>query len=389
MTVEQIYEIMNSVTGELLGETAVVNEDLSNIVELGQQFESVVGLDNYVRRLPDHVGRVVFVNRKYTGRAPSVLMDGWEFGSILEKIAARLPEAVENEDWTLQDGQSYDPNIFHSPDVFGNFWNKRTTFEIDMSITEDQVKSSFNSVTQLNGFLSMIQTAIENSLTVKLDALIMRTINNMIGETMYSEVPSGTYTGRSGAKAVNLLYLYNVAMYDSSTGSYLTKEAALQTPEFIRFASMTMANYIDRLKVINNIFNIGGESRFTPDDMLHVVMLSEFKNAAGAYLQSDTFHNEYTALPEAESVVFWQGSGTNYGFDSTSEIKITTASGHDVDVSGVLCVMFDRDALGVCNQERKVNTHYNEKASFWNYFYKQFAGYFNDTNEQFVVFYIA
>lgn len=389
MTVEQIYEIMNSVTGELLGESAVVAEDLSNIVELGQQFESVVGLDNYVRRLPDHVGRVVFVNRKYTGRAPSVLMDGWEFGSILEKIAARLPEAVENEDWTLQDGQSYDPNVFHSPDVFGNFWNKRTTFEIDMSITEDQVKSSFSSVTQLNGFLSMIQTAIENSLTVKLDALIMRTINNMIGETMYAEVPSGTYTGRSGAKAVNLLYLYNVAMYGSSTGSYLTKDAALQTPEFIRFASMTMANYIDRLKVINNIFNIGGESRFTPDDMLHVVMLSEFKNAAGAYLQSDTFHNEYTALPEAESVVFWQGSGTDYDFDSTSEIKITTASGHDVDVTGVLCVMFDRDALGVCNQERKVNTHYNEKASFWNYFYKQFAGYFNDTNEQFVVFYIA
>lgn len=389
MTVEQIYEIMNSVTEELLGKTGVVQEDLSNIVELGQQFESVVGLDNYVRRLPDHVGRVVFVNRKYTGRAPSVLMDGWEFGSILEKIAARLPEAVENEDWTLQDGQSYDPNVFHGPDVFGNFWNKRTTFEIDMSVTEDQVKSSFSSVTQLNGFLSMIQTAIENSLTVKLDALIMRTINNMIGETMYAEVPSGTYTGRSGTKAVNLLYLYNVAMYGSSTGSYLTKDAALQTPEFIRFASMTMANYIDRLKVINNIFNIGGESRFTPDDMLHVVMLSQFKNAAGAYLQSDTFHNEYTALPEAESVVFWQGSGENYGFDSTSEIKITTASGHDVDVSGVLAVMFDRDALGVCNQERKVTTHFNEKASFWNYFYRQFAGYFNDTNEQFVVFYIA
>ena len=389
MEVKQIYEIMNSITSELLGDTAVVAEDLSNIVELGQQFESVVGLDNYVRKLPDHVGRVIFVNRRYAGRVPSVLMDGWIYGSILEKISARLPEAVENEDWSLNNGQSYDPNIFNGPDVFANFWNKRTTFEIDMSITEDQVKSSFSSIEQLNGFLSMITTAIENSLTVKLDALIMRTINNMIGETMYAEAPSGTYTGRSGAKAVNLLYLYNVAMYGSSTGSYLAADAALHTPEFIRFASMTMANYIDRLKVINNIFNIGGESRFTPDDMLHVVMLSEFKNAAGAYLQSDTFHNEYTALPDAESVVFWQGSGTDYDFDSTSEIKITTASGHDVDVSGVVAVMFDRDALGVCNQERKVNTHFNEKASFWNYFYKQFAGYFNDTNEQFVVFYVA
>lgn len=389
MTVEQIYQIMNSVTSELLGESAVVAEDLSNIVELGQQFESVVGLDNYVRRLPDHVGRVVFVNRKYGGRAPRVLMDGWEYGSIMEKVAARIPEAVENEDWTLQDGASYDPNVFHSPDVFGAFWNKRTTFEIDMSITEDRVKSSFSSVTQLNGFLSMILNAIENSLTIKMDALIMRTINNMIGETFYSEASGGTYTGRSGAKAVNLLYLYNTTMYGSTTTDYITANAAMHTPEFIRFASYTMANYVDRLKVANNVFNIGGETRFTPNDKLHVVMLSEFKNAAGAYLQSDTFHNEYTALPEAESVVYWQAPGTDYGFSSTSEVKITTASGHSIDATGIVAVMFDRDALGVTNQERKVNTHYNEKASFWNYFYKQFAGYFNDTNEQFVLFYLA
>ena len=388
MEVKQIYEIMNSVTQELLGESAIVQEDLSNIVELGQQFESVVGFDNYVRKLPDHVGRVIFVNRKYNGRAPRVLMDGWEYGSILEKIAARIPDAVENEDWTLQDGESYDPNVFHSPDVLGAFWNKRTTFEIDMSITEDQVKSSFSSVTQLNGFLSMILNAIETSLTIKLDALIMRTINNMIGETFYAEFPAGTYTGTS-AKAVNLLYLYNTTMYGETTGSYITAATAMHTPEFIRFASYVMANYVDRLKVASNLFNIGGETRFTGESDLHVVMLSEFKNAAAAYLQSDTFHNEYTALPDAESVVYWQGSGTGYAFDSTSEVKITTASGHSVDATGVLAVMFDRDALGVTNQERKVNTHYNEKASFWNYFYKQFAGYFNDTNENFVVFYVA
>lgn len=388
MEVRQIYEIMNSITSELLGDSALVKEDLSNIVELGDQFANVVGLDNYVKKLPDHIGKVIFVNRKYTGRAPSVLMDGWEFGSILEKISARMPEAVENEDWGLQDGQSYDPNIFHAPDVFGEFWNKRTTFEIELSITEDQVKSSFSNVTQLNAFLSMILQAIENSLTIKLDSLIMRTINNMIGETFYDEMPAGTYTGTS-TKAVNLLYLYNHAVHGNSSSDYITAAQALVTPEFLRFASMTMANYMDRLKVMTSLFNIGGEARFTPEDRLHVVMLSEFKNAANAYLQSDTFHNEYTALPNAETVVYWQGSGTDYAFGNTGKVYITTASGHDITATGVLGVMFDRDSLGVCCQDRKVNTHYNEKASFYNYFYKQFAGYFNDTNENFVVFYVA
>ena len=384
MEVKQIYAIMNSITNEMLGDSVVVAEDLSNIVELGQQFEDVVGLDNYVRKLPDHIGRVVFVDRKYEGRAPQILMDGWEYGSIMEKIATRIPEAVENEDWQLTDGTSYDPNVFHAPDVYGEFWNKRVTFEIDMSITRKQVKSSFDNVTQLNSFLSMILNAIETSLTVKLDALIMRTVNNMIGETFYAEFPSGTYNNTSGVKAVNLLYLYN-QRYSAS----LTAANALTTPEFIRFASFTMANYMDRLKVLSNLFNIGGESRFTPASKMHIAMLSEFKNAADIYLQSDTFHDIYTALPNSDSVAFWQGSGTDYAFGSTSEVKIKTASGHDVDATGVLAVMFDRDALGVSNLDREVRTHYNEKADFWNYFYNAFAGYFNDTNENFVVFYVA
>lgn len=384
MKVEQIYAIMNGITKEMLGDEVIVKEDLSNIVELGQQFDDIVGLDAYVKRLPDHVGRVVFVERKYEGRAPQILMDGWEYGSIMEKIMTRIPEAVENEDWQLVDGASYDPNVFHAPDVLGEFWNKRTTFEIDMSITRKQVKSSFDNVTQLNSFLSMILNAIETSLTVKLDALIMRTINNMVGETMYSEFPSGTYNGTSGVKAVNLLYLYNQQFNKS-----LTADKAVTDPEFIRFASYTMANYIDRIKVLSNLFNIGGESRFTPASKLHIAMLSEFKNASDVYLQSDTFHNNYVALPNADTVPFWQGSGTDYAFSSTSEIKIKTASGHDVDVSGVLAIMFDRDALGVSNLDKEVRTHYNEKADFWNYFYKAFAGYFNDTNENFVVFYVA
>lgn len=383
MEVKQIYAIMNSITNEMLGDSIIVAEDLSNIVELGQQFEDVVGLDNYVRKLPDHIGRVVFVDRKYEGRAPQILMDGWEYGSIMEKIATRIPEAVENEDWQLNDGQSYDPNIFHAPDVYGEFWNKRVTFEIDMSITRKQVKSSFDNVTQLNSFLSMILNAIETSLTVKLDALIMRTVNNMIGETFYAEFPNGTYNGVSGVKAVNLLYLYNTKFSKS-----LAAADALTDPEFIRFASFTMANYMDRLKVLSNLFNIGGESRFTPASKMHIAMLSEFKNAADIYLQSDTFHDIYTALPNSDSVAFWQGSGTNYAFSSTSEVKIKTASGHDIDATGVLAVMFDRDALGVSNLDREVRTHYNEKADFWNYFYNAFAGYFNDTNENFVVFYV-
>ena len=85
----------------------------------------------------------------------------------------------------------------------------------------------------------------------------------------------------------------------------------------------------------------------------------------------------------------WQATGKDYAFEDVSKIDVTSASGAHVSVSGVLGVMFDRDALGVTNLDKRVTTNYNAKAEFFNNYYKFDAGYFNDTNENFVVFFIA
>ena len=384
MDVKQIYQIMNTVTGEILGGSAVVNEDLSNIVDIGTAIFNASAIDNYVKSLVNHIGKVIFVNRPYSGNVPSVLMDGWEYGSVLEKINAELPAATENESWELTDGTSYDPNVFYKPSVSAKFFNKRVTFEIPMSFTERQVKESFSNAEQLNGFLSMLYNAVDKSMTVKMDALVMRTINNMIGETLHADFSDGTYNAKSGVKAVNLLYLYN-----QRYGTSLTAGNAITEPEFIRFASYEMGVYMSRMSKISNLFNIGGKDRFTPSDMLHVVMLADFNKAADVFLQSDVFHDSFTELPNAEVVPYWQGSGTGYNFSDISAIKITTASGAAVDAGGILGVMFDRDALGVTNLDRRVTTNYNPKAEFYNNWYKFDAGYFNDTNENFVVFFVA
>ena len=386
MQVKQIYTLMNTVTGELLGKTGLVQEDLSNIVDVGTELFDATSVDNYVKSLVNHIGKVIFVDRKYSGNVPSMLMDSWEFGSVLEKISADLPDATENESWELENGQEYKQDIFYKPSVSAKFFNKKVTFEVPMSFTELQVKESFSNANQLNGFLSMLYNAVDKALTVKMDGLVMRTINNMIGETIYSDLQvSGTvdYT-KSGTKAVNLLKLYN-----DKFNKTLTAAQAITDPDFIRFASYEMALYVDRLSKISTLFNIGGKERFTPGDMLHTVMLSEFKAAATAYLQSDTFHDNYVALPDSETVPYWQGSGLDYAFADTSKITIKTADGHIVETSGILAVMFDRDAMGVCNLDRRVTTNYNAKAEFYNNYYKFDAGYFNDLNENCVVFFVA
>lgn len=388
MKVEQVKKLLATVTGEILGESVVVNEDLSNVVEVGEQILNAQnGLDNYVRSLVDHIGRVVFVDRVYSGRVPSVVRDAWEYGAVLEKISMKMPDAEENESWELTDGTSYDPNVFHAPTISAKFWNKRITFEIPMSITEKQVKSAFSNAVQLNAFYSLIQSTIEKAMTVKIDALVMRTINGMIADTIYDEFSAGSYSGASGVRAVNLLYLYNNGPNAGKTP--ITAAAALTTPAFIRFASMVMANYIDRMSVISTLFNTEGAERFTPRDLLHVVMLADFKNAAAAYLQSDTFHDQYVALPNAETVPYWQGSGTDYGFSDVTAINVVSPQGHNVSVFGVLAVMFDRDALGVSNLDRRTTTNYNAKAEFWNEFHKADMGAWVDPAENGVVFFVA
>lgn len=384
MEIKQVYEIVNTATQEAIGESAVVNEDLSNIVDVGTAIFNASAFDAYVKSLVNHIGKVIFVNRPYRGSAPSVLMDAWEYGSVVEKISSEMPEAVENESWELTDGASYDPNVFHAPKAEAKFFNKMTTFEIDRSITERQVRQSFSSATQLNAFVSMLFNEVEKSLTVKNDNLIMRTIDNMIVETMYAQYSGGAITGAGGPKAVNLLSRYNT-QYSKS----LTAAAAILDPDFIRYAAYTMALYVDRLTRMSTLFNIGGKQRFTPKDLQHIVMLSEFRAAADVFLQSTTFHDEYTKLVNAETVPFWQGSGTDYAFSSTGKIDATTVAGHSQTVTGVLGCIWDRDALGVMNFNSRVTTQYNAKAEFTNYFYKRDARYFNDMNENFIVFFVA
>lgn len=376
MEIKQVYQFVNTAASEVIGDSVVVAEDLSNVVDVGTAIFNGSAFDAYVKSLVNHIGKVIFVNRPYRGSAPSVLMDAWEYGSVVEKIHSEMPDAVENESWDLVDGQSYDPHVFHQPVAEAKFFNKMTTFEIEASITERQVKQSFSSATQLNAFVSMIFNEIEKAMTVRTDALIMRTINNMIVETVKDN---------NANRAVNLLTKFN-----QQYGQSLTADKAIVNPDFIRYAAYQIALYTDRLTRMSTLFNVGGKQRFTPKDLQHIVMLSEFRAAADVFLQSGTFHDEYTKLVNAETVPFWQGSGTDYEFASTGKINAKPASGGDAEeVTGVLGCIFDRDALGVMNNNQRVTTQWNAKAEFTNYFYKKDARYFNDLNENFVFFYVA
>lgn len=375
MKVTQIKDLVNSSLKELNGSSVLLKEDLSNVVDVGTEIFDTDNVDNFVKKLIDRVGSTVFNTRIYQGSAPSVLMTSWEFGSVLEKVDSELPEVEENESWSLENGKDYSPNIFYQPKVSAKFFNSKVTFDIPISFTRMQVKSAFNSASELNGFLSMLMNGVQNAMTVHLDGLIMKTINNMTATVL---------NGKKGLQVVNLLDGYN-----ATATTKLTEQNALQNADFIKYANLVINTYRDRISKLSTLFNQGGKSKFTPLANQHLVVLSDLASASKVYLESETLHDDNVKITNYDTVPYWQGSGTTYSFDDVSSIDVAIKDGKstkEIKASGILGVLFDTNAVGVTCQNQRVTTNYNPRAEFYTNFTKFDAGYYNDLNENFIVF---
>lgn len=390
MKIKQVYEIVNDAQKEVLGKESLIKEDLSDVVSIGESIANANLYDKYVGALLNRIAKNIFSIRAYSGRAPKVLMDSWEFGSIVQKVHVALPDAEENESWELVDGATYNQDQFYKPNVSVKLWNQKTTFEIPISIAEEQLKQSFLGAEEMARFISMLYLAVENSLTLKFDALIMRTINNFIGATLYDATSGGSL--QNTTRCVKLLTEYNT-IHGLAGANALTQAKALYDKDFLRYCAYRIKQVATRMSNYSTLFNIGGTEKHTPRDLLHIVMLDYLDAGVSAFLQSDTFHDELVKLPDADVVSCWQGTGTGFALADTSKINVSvldkTGTKRDVEQAYIVCAMFDRDSLGVTAMNKRVKGHVNDKAEFYNYWYKEDAGYFNDYNENFVVFVVA
>lgn len=375
MQVTQIKDLVNNSLKEINGTSVLLKEDLSNVIDVGTEIFDTDNVDNFVKKLIDRVGSTVFNTRIYQGSAPSVLMSSWEFGSVLEKVDSELPDVEENDSWQLVNGKDYSPNIFYQPKVSAKFFNSKVTFDIPISFTRMQVKSAFNSASELNGFLSMLMNSVQNAMTVHIDGLIMKTINNMTATVL---------NGKKGLQVVNLLDGYN-----ATATTQLTAQNALQNADFIKYANLIINTYRDRISKLSTLFNQGQKSKFTPLANQHLVILSDLASASKVYLESDTYHDDNVKINNYDTVPYWQGSGTTYGFDDVSSIDVAIKvdkTTKEIKASGILGVLFDTNAVGVTCQNQRVTTNYNPRAEFYTNFTKFDAGYYNDLNENFIVF---
>lgn len=385
MKVSQIYTILNDVFSEVTGKLVIpedseplpiVEEDLKNIVDIGKTISEYNLYDNYVKSMINRIGRDVFVDRTYEGYAPNVLRDSWEYGSIMSKTRCKVFDAKANPAWALSAGTTVNQFEFNPPEVTQKFYNAAVAWQIDCSFTDYQIRESFNSPEQMNRFMSMIENRINVSMTIYRDSLVMRTINNFIGEKLYAS---------NGV--VDLL-----AGYNATIESPITAAAALYDKDFLRYAALQIKLWVDRFRAPSVNFNTEEDNvSFTPKEFAHLVLHSDLAAGMEVYLQSDTYHDDLVKIGDYETVPFWQSQGDKYQLAMTSRIDIelgssTNASKKAINRNYVVGVLFDRDALGVLCEHSRVTTAYNSNGEYWNNFYKQDTRYFNDLAENGIVF---
>ena len=390
MTVKQIYDILNDIMCEVTGQLVpqyddqgdpinpvpIIQEDLSNIVDIGTTIFNNNWRDNYVKAMINRIGREVFVDRTYEGYAPSVLRDSWEYGSIMSKTRCKVFDAKANPSWSLTKGQTVNQFEFNPPDVTQKFYNSKTAWQIDCSFTEVQLKESFTSAAAMNKFMSMIENRINTSMTIYIDSLVMRTINNFIAEKLY--LSNGV---------IDLLAEYNAGL-----DSPITAAAAMRSKEFLRFAALTISLCVDRFRAPSANFNYVGADdtniTFTPREFAHLVLHTDLAKAMEVYLQSDTYHDELVRIGEYETIPYWQIQGDKYQLANTSRIDVKLASDntHTVNRNYVVGVLFDRDAIAVCNENRRTTNSYNANGEYFNNFYKIDTSFLNDLAENGLVF---
>ena len=372
-TYKQIAEYLNKHVPQYLGKDALVAEDLSNIVDIGQKLQDIDGaLVGLQDNLALTIGLSIYVDRPYKSDTPNIFRTNVEYGQIIRKTRTKLPQASNNNSWKLVNGASYDDNQFIEDEIATKIFAEKSGYEVRKSVLDIQIKGAFDSPSEMSRYISMLFTAVYNSLEVQRDSLVMATINNFVGEV------------RNVNKATQNIKL--VTEYNTLKGTSLTADKAIVDADFLKYATGRIKHYQKAMTKFNTLFSATGAENHTPKEMQHLVLLDEFEENASTYLSSSTFHDEFVKLPYHETVPFWQGTGN--ALDEERDIKIAkTASGAtNITIQNVIGVLFDHDALGVWEEDPRTKTHYVNSAEFTNYWFKQDVRYFNDLDEAFILF---
>lgn len=369
MAVKQIYDIVNSVNKQTMGVTDLTVVDEQGLISLGQTILTTNGLaDTWLNSLAQRIGRTIISFREYKSKYSDMVLDTMQWGNIVQKIKVSMPEATEDESYSLVDGQSVDMYKVANPKVTQSFFTSETPYQFYVTVKRTQLEEAFTSETSMNGFIGAIYGEVQNAIELSLETLARNCINNFIGEKVHD------------TKQINLL-----AMYNAETSKTLTVTTCLHDKEFLAYCVSRINLYSKYMENMSSEYNNGTQTRHTPKSLQHLRVLEDFESRLETVVQYQAFRDNYVKLNNYHTTSFWQS------IKKPSEINVKIASdGTAVTYSGILAVLYDRDALGLYKKDSwNSTTPFNSAGGYYNTYYHHKELYFNDLSENFLVFVIA
>lgn len=380
-TANQISGLVNNLFKQSSGQSLISKADLTGLIAMGDTIlSSGDNRELFMDTLTNRIAETIIINRPYVSKMASLIMDDFEWGSAIQKIYIEPPEATNNDSWNLAEGADISTVTIKKPKAVQKLFQVLDTYGYELTFVDKQLRTAFTSPETLAAFISAVYNAMDVATTVAGENICRMCIANFIGcKSLAQEA------GTPGVHVINLWAEYKATHPDTT----LTVTDCLTDGDFLAFAGLVILMTRERFAELSQVYSLEGVKQHTPDSDLNIYLLSNFTKATATYLQSKTYHDEMVALPGYTEVTYWQSIGEKWGFNDVSAIDIVTSDGRNFSDSGIIGIMFDREAMGGMLQRHASHEQFYPKAEATQHWDKMDVGYFNDLSKSAVVLKIA
>lgn len=394
MKTNQLYALLNSFKNEIIGAENITVKDTASYISFGRAVAaSDANMDSCYQELADRIGRTIVLYEQLVRKNLVERMDTMEFGAILQTIETKsIANAKQNNSWiygstsnVIEQQNPFDVMKSDDTDLLVQYFSRRGTWEINKKIYDIQMNDAFINETAGSAFVEMIFQDMYNAMTLAENDLQ----HGVISTAIASAIHAGTKeTNPIPTMARNLLHEYNTL-----TNAGLTVSTALINKEFLRYCAKEILLVTKKMRDPSIFYNELGATKW--HESPQVRLLTNYATASDAYLSADTYHKELVALPDYDTVNFWQARGTTDDFTTVSSVNIKVhegdadATGTAVSQSGVIAYVCDPRRQGYMFDRIRTKSIYNPASECTDYFHKADQGFFINRARCGVVFYIA
>ena len=391
LTFNQLATILNAITAQATGTSALAVTDTSSFITAGQEALKA-GYDTLGTAISQVLSKTIFSIRPYSAKFKGLEMTQQQYGNITRKLTA-IDKPFKNnpglDPTVLVDGGTVDPWVIEKPLVQQMNWYGAETVQRQLTLWDYQLDQAFSGPDQLASFVSMMMQNMSDVLEQARENTKRMTLVNLIGAIL------GNYAANQNVKLVTAYNSYVGASPALTWADIKADNAKYQ--HFMRFAYARIATVASMLTERSAKYHVSltGKTimRHSPYDRQRLYMLGQERYDMEAQVLADAFHDNYLQYADVETVNFWQSINTPDTINVTPSYLATAGAnagtiqkGSAVNKAGIFAVLMDEEAAGIVQVQERSGSIYNPRASYNNLFFTTVNRYFNDFTENAVVF---